>query len=153
MSTTLLEQRRIEAGILGLVYARIKSEFGAETARRILDETIENAAIAHGRSLAARTDGQTGLQGFIELQHLWSAGGALEVEVEVETADRFEFRVTRCKYAEMYKDMGLGEIGAALSCARDGKMCQGYDQNLKLRRSQTIMDGAAYCDFKFSYES
>ncbi len=151
LSTTILEQRRIEAEILGLVYARMRAEFGPETALRILDETIENAAIAHGRGLAAQNEGETSLQSFIDMQHLWSAGGALEVEIDVQEADRFEFRVTRCKYAEMYREMDLGEIGASLSCARDGKMCEGYDARLKLTRTQTIMDGAAHCDFKFRY--
>jgi len=151
LSTTILEQRRIEAEILGLVFERMRAEFGLETARRILDETVEAAAIAHGRSLAVQNDGDTSLQSFIAIQHLWSAGGALEVEVDVEEADRFEFRVTRCKYAEMYKGMGLGDIGASLSCARDGKMSEGYDAHLKLSRSQTIMDGASHCDFKFRY--
>jgi hypothetical protein len=151
LSTTILEQRKIEAHILGLVYDRMKSEFGAEVAGNILRDTIRNAAIAHGQSLAAQQDGQTSLQGFIDLQHLWSAGGALEVEVDIEEADRFEFRVTRCKYAEAYKVMGLAEIGGTLSCDRDGTMCEGYDSKLKLTRTQTIMEGASHCDFKFRY--
>ena len=153
MSTTILEQRKIEANILGLVYERMKSEFGVEVAGSILRDTIKSAAIAHGQTLAAEQDGPTSLQSFIDLQHLWSAGGALEVEVEVEEADRFEFRVTRCKYAEAYKAMGLSEIGGTLSCDRDGTMCEGYDSNLKLTRTQTIMEGASHCDFKFRYES
>ena len=45
---------------------------------------------------------------------------------------RYRFNVTRCKYAEMYRDMGLGEIGHLLSCQRDGTFCEGYDKRLKL---------------------
>ena len=36
--------------------------------------------------------------------------------------------------------MGLGEIGALLSCNRDGAFCEGYDPKLKLERTQTIME-------------
>jgi hypothetical protein len=79
-------------------------------------------------------------------------GGALEIEVTEETEKTFAFNVTRCRYAETYKAMGLGEIGHLLSCNRDGAFCEGYDPKLKLARSQTIMQGASHCDFKYTYE-
>jgi len=49
--------------------------------------------------------------------------------------------------------MGLGEIGGLLSCQRDGTFCEGYDPKLKLERTQTIMQGASHCDFRFTYEA
>ena len=58
----------------------------------------------------------------------------------------------RCRYAETYKAMGLGEIGHLLSCNRDGAFCEGYDPKLKLERTQTIMQGASHCDFRYTYE-
>ena len=30
--------------------------------------------------------------------------------------------------------------------------CEGYDPNLKLDRSQTIMQGASHCNFRYRYE-
>ena len=68
-------------------------------------------------------------------------GGALEVEVLKETDEQFDFNVTRCRYAETYKEMGLGKIGHLLSCGRDGSFA-GYDPNIELDRGQTIMQGA-----------
>ncbi|MFX8852579.1 L-2-amino-thiazoline-4-carboxylic acid hydrolase, partial [Acinetobacter baumannii] len=65
----------------------------------------------------------------------------------------FDFNVVRCRYAEMYRQMGLGEIGPLLSCNRDGAFCDGYDPKLKLTRSQTIMEGASHCDFRYRYEA
>jgi hypothetical protein len=53
----------------------------------------------------------------------------------------------------MYKSMGLGEIGGLLSCNRDGSFCEGYDPNLKMERTQTIMEGASHCDFRYRYEA
>jgi hypothetical protein len=48
--------------------------------------------------------------------------------------------------------MGLGEIGHLLSCNRDRAFCEGYDPKLKLERTQTIMQGASHCDFKYRYD-
>src|SRR5882724_9585768 len=78
-------------------------------------------------------------------------GGSLEIEVREQSDQSFRFNVVKCRYAETYKAMGLGEIGHLLSCNRDGAFCEGYDPKLKLERSQTIMQGASHCDFKYTY--
>ena len=64
----------------------------------------------------------------------------------------FDFDITRCRYAETYKEMGLGKIGHLLSCNRDGTFCEGYDPNITLERKQTIMAGAACCTFRYKYK-
>ena len=64
----------------------------------------------------------------------------------------FAFDVIRCRYAEMYREMGLAEIGPLLSCQRDGSFCEGYDPRIKLTRTQTIMQGASHCDFRYESE-
>jgi hypothetical protein len=51
----------------------------------------------------------------------------------------------------MYRAMGLGAIGHILSCNRDGTFCEGYDDRIKLARSQTIMGGADHCDFRYRF--
>lgn len=90
---------------------------------------------------------------FIKLYELWTADGALEMKVLAATDDVFDFDITRCRYAETYKDMGLGKIGHLLSCNRDGTFCQGYDPNITLERKQTIMEGATCCTFRYRYRA
>jgi len=45
--------------------------------------------------------------------------------------------------------LGLGELGPLLSCNRDGSFCTGYNPNIKLTRTQTLMQGATHCDFRY----
>jgi hypothetical protein len=49
----------------------------------------------------------------------------------------------------MYKEMGIGDIGDLLSCNRDGDFCIGYNPDMELERTQTIMKGASHCDFRY----
>ncbi len=49
----------------------------------------------------------------------------------------------------MYRALGLGELGASLSCQRDFALAQGFNPSIELTRTQTIMGGAPYCDFRF----
>lgn len=144
----ILEQRRIEATVIKPIYEEMVAELGTERAQQILGAAIRKAAIAQGATLAGESEG--GLRGFISLFERWKAGDALEVEVLHESDERFDFNITRCRYAEMYRQMGLGEIGHLLSCGRDGAFCDGYDPKIRLERTQTIMGGASHCDFRYT---
>jgi len=147
----MIERRRIEAEILKPVYQALVARFGEPVAQEVLTEAIRQSAIAQGASFAAASGGQTDLDGFAALLPRWTADGALEIAVHHRDAERFEFDVTRCRYAEMYRAMGLGAIGHILSCNRDGTFCEGYDDRIKLARSQTIMGGASHCDFRYRF--
>ena len=149
----ILEQRRIEARVIKPIYDEMVARLGVEAAQAILGAAIEKAAIAQGRSFAEAAGGELGIDGFADIQRHWTANGALEIEAVERTADRFDFNVTRCRYSEMYRAMGLGDIGHLLSCNRDGTFCQGYDPNITLERKQTIMQGAACCTFRYRYEA
>ena len=146
-----LVKRRLQAQVVGPIYEEMVREIGTEKAAAILDAAIRKAAIAEGREFASRaSNGKTSMQDFIALYELWTRDGALELEVLEGSETKFDFNVTRCRYAEMYKEMGLGKIGHLLSCNRDGTFCEGYDPNITLRRDQTIMAGAPCCTFRYS---
>jgi hypothetical protein len=148
----MLEKRRIEAAILKHVYDTLKASHGVETAKKTIAAAVRQSAVDQAREMAAAVGGRTSMQTFVDRQEAWLRGGALERDVIEQTDTHFRFNVTRCKYAEMYRDMGLSEIGHLLSCQRDGTFCEGYDQRLKLKRTQTIMQGASHCDFDYTYE-
>jgi hypothetical protein len=66
-----------------------------------------------------------------------------------QTEDVFSFNVTRCRYAELYEKLGIRELGSALSCARDYALIEGFNPDVSLKRTQTIMEGAPHCDFRY----
>src|SRR6187402_3107609 len=149
---SMLEKRKIEAEILKEVYLTLKESHGEAVAKKTIAESVRRSAIEQARAFAAAAPGGTSLKAFQDVMPLWTKGGALEIEVKEQSETTFTFNVTRCRYAETYKAMGLGEIGHLLSCNRDSAFCEGYDPKLKLERSQTIMQGASHCDFKYRYE-
>lgn len=148
----MLERRRIEAAILKHVYETLKASHGRDVAQRTIADAVRQASIQQAKDMATAVEGGTSLASFVAQQELWTRGGALEIDVKEQTGSRYRFDVTACKYAEMYRAMGLGEIGHLLSCQRDGTFCEGYDPHLKLKRTQTIMQGATHCDFDYTYE-
>jgi len=149
----IIERRRIEAELLKELYETLLARHGRTEARRVIAETVRRSAIAQAGRFAAEAEGGTSLESFAAIQHHWTANGALEIEVVRRDAEHFDFNVTRCRYAEMYRAMGLRDLGPLLSCARDGAFCEGYDPRLQLTRTQTIMEGASHCDFHYRYVS
>lgn len=148
-----LTKRRLQAQVIGAIYAEMLTQIGEEKAVAILDAAIRKAAIAEGREFAEREPGGvTSMASFIKLYELWTADDALEMKVLRADDERFDFDIVRCRYAETYREMGLGKIGHLLSCNRDGTFCQGYDPNITLERKQTIMEGAPCCTFRYRYD-
>ncbi len=145
----ILARRRIEAAIIAPIYDEMRKAIGEEKAREILRKAIRHAAIEAGVDMAARTAGGADLESFKAILHLWTKDDALTIEVLDDAPGVLDFNVRRCRYAETYRAMGLGDIGDILSCNRDGAFCEGYDPRITLTRTQTIMGGASHCDFRY----
>jgi L-2-amino-thiazoline-4-carboxylic acid hydrolase len=145
----ILARRRIEAGIIAPIYREMRQAIGEEKARDILRRAIRRAAIDAGAEMASRAQGGADLESFKAILPLWTRDDALTIEVLDDKPGVLDFNVKRCRYAETYRDMGLGDIGDILSCNRDGAFCEGYDPRINLTRTQTIMSGASHCDFRY----
>lgn len=147
----ILRQRRIEAAFAKGIYEEMKAELGEARAKAILSRAVVKMAKETAAAMARQAPGGEGtLEHFIALQPLWTKDDALEIETLRRDGRHYDFNVTRCRYAEMYREMGLAELGAVLSCNRDGAFCEGYHPKLKLERTQTIMGGAPHCDFRYT---
>ena len=145
----ILTRREIEARILKPFYEAVAKELGKEKAQTLLKDIVIEAAEATGKDMRATVDSES-LTEFAKQWEPWFRGGALETDVLEQTEDVWAFNVTRCRYAELYTSLGMAELGATLSCNRDAALIEGYSQNIRLERSQTLMEGASCCDFRYT---
>ena len=147
---SVLDRRSIEAEILAPMYRAFVEELGEARVKEIMGKAVVAIAYAQGKALADRK-GANDLKSFAASKEPWTRNGALELEVLEENDRAFSYNVTRCRYAEMYRQKGIPELGAILSCGRDYALPHGFNPNIRLTRTQTIKQGASYCDF--TYES
>jgi L-2-amino-thiazoline-4-carboxylic acid hydrolase len=145
---TLLQQREIEAKVVGPLIRGFAAELGMARTLEIVRAVIVNLAHQSGADLAARL-GEATLEAFTQGIDRWTEGGALELEILEKSSERLAFNVTRCKYAEMYRALGLADLGGSLSCCRDFALIEGFNPAITLERTQTLMEGATHCDFRF----
>jgi len=143
-----LQRRKIEGRVLIPFIQALQEKVGEAATYEVIDETIRRLATADGAKWAAGY-GQTTASLRQVAEELWAGGGGMEVRIVGETEDHLDFNITRCRYAEFYRDMGLAELGFRVLCNRDRAMLAGFNSELELSRSQTIMEGASHCDFRF----
>jgi len=144
----VLTRREVEARILAPMLDAMGEAFGREKVLEVMRENIVKIAKKQGAELAGFMGGVT-LRHFAQSMRFWTMDDALEIDVIEQTEDLFSFNVTRCRYAELYEKLGIRELGSALSCARDYALIEGFNPNVALKRTQTIMEGAAHCDFRY----
>jgi hypothetical protein len=61
--------------------------------------------------------------------------------------------VTECQYAQFYKELGEPELGFLLVCSSDFSLAESLGPDIKLMRTQTIMQGASHCDFRYKRQT
>jgi L-2-amino-thiazoline-4-carboxylic acid hydrolase-like protein len=143
-----LQRRKIEARVLIPFIAACREKFGDGPTSEVVAATIRAQAAEEGAKWAGRFGSDVaGLRALAET--VWAGGGGLDLEVLDQTGDRLAFDVTRCRYAEFYKELGLADLGSLIHCSRDHAMVAGFNDDLELARSQTIMQGGSCCDFRF----
>ena len=124
------------------------AEFGRERVVEVVRATIVRIAQEQGAALAASM-GSDSLGAFAESLSMWTQDNALEIEVLAQSEEAFDYNVTHCRYAELYRALGVPELGVVFSCNRDAALIEGFNPGVELTRTQTIMQGAPFCDFRY----
>ncbi len=144
----LLNRREIEARVLAPLLEIMSKEMGREYAVEIFRKVILDIARRQGAQLADSME-TNDLKHFAEAQESWKKDNAIQTEILEHSRRKFSFNVYRCRYAEMYQHLGIPELGKILSCDRDFAFIEGYSPRICLSRTQTIMEGATFCDFRY----
>jgi len=150
MDIPLIEQVKIQAQVLVPLVKALQAELGEERANAIVRKALGNLYRRYGekwwRTQGARDLGEKMASAF----DMFAAGDALDYEVVKQAADTFEIDVTQCRYAKFYHEIGAPELGFLLTCSADFPMAEGFGADVQLTRTQTIMQGASHCDFRYA---
>ena len=151
-SVPIIIRREIEALIAAPLIKAFIEEFGREKTLEATRKVIKSLAHESGKVLSVVAGGNS-MEHFQKIIPLFGQGGALEFEIVETSSTKAAINITRCKYAEMYREHGLEEFGYLLSCGRDYAMIEGFNPNIEFTRTQTIMEGADYCNFRLTVQN
>ncbi len=149
MAIPVIEQAKIQAQLLVPLIKSLQAELGKERA----DALVRKAIGDHYRRLGEkwwRTKNSTNVGNNLASAFAsFSKGSALDYSVHTQSQDTYEIDVTRCQYAQFYQELDEPELGFLLVCSVDFPFADGFDPDVKLTRTQTIMQGASHCDFRY----
>ena len=150
-SVPILIRREIEALMAVPLIKGYIQALGREEALKVAEGVVRNLAMESGKIMAAFAGGQT-MEHLQKAVPMFSMGGALEFKIVEMTPTSAGLDVTRCKYAEMYREHGLEDFGFLLSCGRDYALFEGFNPDIKFTRTKTIMQGGDCCDFRLKVD-
>jgi hypothetical protein len=144
--------RELQAPLAEALLRAFAVELGPERALAVATRAIEEDAVASGKRLALQMGGNSLREMARVVREVWAEGGALEIEFHEESDTELRFKVTRCRYVDLYDRLGMREFGYCLSCSRDFAFARGFNPRMSLERTTTIMEGAESCDFRVVVE-
>lgn len=159
---SLLTRREIEARIAGPLIRAFTEEFGEERVIPLAEKAILALAKEGGSRLASLLGGNSledFARGYIFRDarsgggsKFYSAGDDIEFQLLERSPKKLSLNVTYCRFAQMYRELGISELGYIFSCGRDFAMLEGFNSNIRFTRTKTLMEGGDCCDFRLSLE-
>lgn len=149
MGVPLLEQVKIQAQVLVPLVRTLQAELGEECANALVRKSLGALYRQYGEAWW-RAQGTNRFDEKLAASfERFAASGALNYEVVSQTASTFELNVTECRYAKFYEEIGAPELGFLLTCSSDFPYAEGFGSDVQFTRTQTIMQGADHCDFRY----
>ena len=149
MGIPVIEQAKIQAQVLVPLVKALQAELGEERAnalvRKALGDVYRGLGEQWWRAQQSKHVGENMASAFAA----FAKGDAIDYRVRNQSQDTYEIDVTGCRYAQFYKELGQPELGFLLVCSSDFPFAEGIGPDMRLTRTQTIMQGASHCDFRY----
>jgi L-2-amino-thiazoline-4-carboxylic acid hydrolase len=146
----LLDEVKMQARVLVPLLKALRQELGAERANRLATSALREWSRELFHRIASETPGTPREKWFSMMMAPFPRiEGDIDIENLRQDDEAWEFNVTGCRYADFFRSLGEPELGAILLCEGDDHIAEAGRGEVEFKRTQTIMKGAAYCDFRY----
>jgi hypothetical protein len=145
----VIEQAKVQAQVLVPLIKSLQAELGKERAEALVRKAIGDVYRRLGDEWSRAKESEDIGSNMALAFAAFAQGNALDYSVREQSQDSYEIDVTRCRYAEFYRELGEPELGFLLVCSMDFPFADGLGPDVKLTRTQTLMQGASHCDFRY----
>jgi len=146
----LIDRFKIQAEVLVPILHHLEAEIGRDAALALLRESVGEVMRGHAQEFVAGL-GDTGTAVMwrgISDKDTWERQHPIVVEERHVDDEVAEFDVTDCQYASFFNQIGEPELGFLLVCSSDFDFVEAMP-DIELERTQTRMQGATHCDFRY----
>ena len=150
---SLLDKTRIQAQVLVPVMRALRAEIGREKADAIVRDALREWSRQLFAAIGESIDGSPRRK-WAAMQGALNDVTAREVTFDILRQDKeaLEIDVTTCGFADFFRALGEPELGALLVCQTDIDIAAAGEGEVHFDRSQTLMQGARCCTFRYKFE-
>jgi hypothetical protein len=149
MGIPVIEQVKIQAQVLIPLVKALQAELGEERANALVRKALGDIYRRLGERWWRAKDSKHIGENLASAFATFAKGDAIDYSVRTQSQDAYEVDVTGCRYAQFYKELEEPELGFLLVCSSDFPFTEGFGSDVELTRTQTIMQGASHCDFRY----
>jgi len=150
MDIPVIEQAKIQAQVLVPLIKALQAEMGEERANALVRTVLGDLYRRLGEQWWRAKQSKHLRENVASAFAAFAKGDAIHYSVRAQSQDTYEIDVTGCRYAQFYEELGQPELGFLLVCSVDFPFAEGFGTGIKLTRTQTIMQGASHCDFRYA---
>jgi hypothetical protein len=147
-----LDEIKAEAQVLIPVLKAARAELGEEFANRLVFGALRAWGRERFKQIGSGIPGTSKerYEAIKNLDGLRIRENDLQFEILKWDPEAIEYDVSRCIFADFFRQLGEPELGAILVCDSDVYLVEEVtDPEVEYKRTQSIMEGADFCDIRW----
>jgi hypothetical protein len=150
---SMLEKVKIQAQVLVPVMRALRAELGRDKADALVKGALRDWSKGLFAEIGKDIEG-TPYRKFATMNTALADVTMQEVSFDMHRRDKqaLEFDITSCRFAEFFRALGEPELGALLICHVDADIADAGGGEVSFSRTQTLMQGASCCNFRYKFE-
>ena len=149
MGVSVLQQAKNQAQVQVPIVKALQAELGKERANALVGKALRDLYRGYGKEFWRKRSDENVGKAITSAFATFARDDVLDYDVKRQSENACDIDVTGCRYADFYRKLGEADLGFLLVCSADHQMAEGFGSQVKLARTQTIMQGASHCDFRY----
>ena len=150
---SMLDKVKIQAQVLVPVMRALRAELGCDKADALVKGALRDWSKGLFAEIGKDIEGSP-YRKFATMNTALADVTMREVSFDMHRRDKqaLEFDITSCRFAEFFRALGEPELGALLICHVDADIADAGGDEVNFSRTQTLMQGASCCNFRYKFE-
>jgi len=152
-STPYMQWVKTQTDLLVPLLRHLRAELGEEKANTLVYPVLREYMKKWISEFASK-ESDSPIKNFLKTSEMLEETfeGDVDYDVLKNDDDNFDLNVTRCRYAQLFRELGEPELGAILVCEVDDHIAALYAPAVKLSRTDTMMKGGTHCPFRYKLD-
>ena len=143
---TILEAIKIQSKVVIPIVKALERELGKERAHQIVGDAIADSYVEYRKRRGFELNTHPGVE-------VDGPEFPVKRSEQQNTEDNYGHNITQCAFAEYFRAIGEPEIGGLMTCGVDFAAEDLMRPEWNFERTQTLMQGAGHCDFRWQRKS